>query len=284
MGTTFLAACGNSADSEVERARETVNAIDQSNLGELMLTTADPEEAVAYFRRTLGEEPGRIDLLRGLAKSLSRARASTEAASAWADVVAHPEATPDDKIGYAEALIRTNEWGRAKEVLDSVPPTHETFDRYRLEAMVADSNKDWGRADSFYEIAIGLTTQPSNVLNNWGYSKLSRGDFAGAERLFTEALTYDRNMYTAKNNLVLARAGQRNYQLPPVSMTQIERAQLLHTMALAAIKQGDVTIGKQLLAQAIDTHPQHFEAAVLALEALEADAAAEAGAAPVQGI
>jgi Tfp pilus assembly protein PilF len=54
-------------------------------------------------------------------------------------------------------------------------------------------------------------------------------------------------------------------------MTQIERAQLMHTLALTAVKQGDVTIAKGLLQQAIDTHPQHFEAAVRALRALEAN-------------
>jgi hypothetical protein len=69
--------------------------------------------------------------------------------------------------------------------------------------------------------------------------------------------------------MALARAAQRNYDLPIVPMTQSERAQLLYTLALGAIKQGDVTIGKSLLRQAIDTSPQHFEAAVRSLEALE---------------
>ena len=103
------------------------------------------------------------------------------------------------------------------------------------------------------EIAAGLTTKPSGVLNNWGFSKLTRGDAAGAERLFVQALTYDPNMFTTKNNLVLARGAQRNY-----------------TMALTAIKQGDVSTGKQLLREAVDTHPQHFETAARALAALEA--------------
>ncbi|MGR3343970.1 MAG: tetratricopeptide repeat protein, partial [Paracoccaceae bacterium] len=38
---------------------------------------------------------------------------------------------------------------------------------------------------------------------------------------------------------------------------------------LAAIKRGDVITGKGLLVQAIETHPQHFEAAVRSLQALE---------------
>ncbi len=269
MGALALAACEKTAEADVNRAFQGVNVVDETNLNEVMLTVADPNEAVAYFQRTLAENPDRIDLLRGLAQSLVRAKRSTEAVAAWKRVVAHPGATDDDKVDYADALIRNNEWERADEVLDSVPPTHETFKRYRLEAMVADSNREWNKADSFYEIAVGLTTRPAGVLNNWGYSKLTRGDFADAERLFTEAIRQDSSLFTAKNNLVLARGAQRKYSLPVVPASQTERAQLLYTLALSAIKQGDVAIGKGLLRDAIDTHPQHFEAAVRSLRALE---------------
>ena len=136
--------------------------------------------------------------------------------------------------------------------------------------MVADSNKDWKKADSFYKIAAGMTTSPAGVYNNWGYSKLTRGEFAEAEKLFYDAITYDAQLFTAKNNLALARGAQRKYDLPVIKMTQAERAQLLYTLALTAIKQGDVQIGKGLLQEAIDTHPQHFDAAVRSLAALDA--------------
>ena len=210
--------------------------------------------------------------MRGLATSQVRASRATEAVSAWRAVTALPDATPDDTVELADALIRNNQWDEADTTLDSVPPTHETFKRYRLEAMVADSNEEWDKADSFYETAVGLTTTPASVLNNWGYSKLTRGDYPGAERLFTDALRYEPGLFTAKNNLVLARGAQRQYTLPVIAMTQIERAQLLYTLALTAIKQNDVTIGKGLLQDAIDTHPQYFEEAVRSLEALEANA------------
>jgi Flp pilus assembly protein TadD len=270
FGMAALSACQNSDQAEVDRALRDVNAIDESNLGDLMLTAADPAEAVTYFRRTASQNPDRIDAQRGLALSLTRARRPTEAVVAWARVTAMPQATHEDRVGHADALIRAGDWTRAKEVLDTIPPTYETFDRYRLEAMVADSRRDWTRADSFYEIAVGLTTEPSSVLNNWGFSKLTRGDFRDAERLFTEALTYNPGLYTAKNNLVMARGAQRNYTLPLVQMTQTERAQLLHTAALTAIKQNDVQTGRALLAEAVETHPQHFEAAARALAALDA--------------
>lgn len=267
-GVVFVAGCAEQDDETVERAFQDVNVIDESNLNDVMLTVADPNEAVSYFRRSLKEHPDRIDLRRGLATSYVRARRYPEAALAWKSVVELPEATSSDKISYADASIRSGDWATAEVTLDSVPPTVETFDRYRLEAMLADSNKEWKKADSFYEVAIGLTTKPAGVFNNWGYSKLTRGDYAEAERLFGEAIRQDPSLFTAKNNLVLARSAQRNYTLPVVTMDQVERAQLLHTMALSAIKQGDTAIGKGLLSEAVETHPQHFDAAVRALEAL----------------
>jgi Tfp pilus assembly protein PilF len=266
-----LSACQKNGDAQVERALKDVNVIDESNLNEVMLTVADPAEAVSYFARAVKDNPDRVDLKRGLGKSLVRAQKPTEAAQIWRQVVAHPEAVPDDRVMLADALIRSNQWPEAKAELNQIPPTHESFDRYRLEAMVADADKNWKKADSFYETAAGLTTRPASVLNNWGFSKLTRGDSAGAEKLFTQALTYDPGMFIAKNNLVLARAAQRKYDLPVIRMTQTERAELLYSIALAAIKQGDVTVGKGLLQQAIDTHPQHFEAAARSLEALDSN-------------
>lgn len=268
-GAISLSACGKKDGSEVNRAFQDVNVVDESNMSEIMLTVADPNEAVAYFKRTLQDNPGRIDIQRGLGQSLIRAKRSTEALPVWESVVAHREATDEDRVEYADALIRAGDWARADQVLDRIPPTYETYNRYRLEAMVADSNKEWQKADSFYEVAAGLTTTPAGVLNNWGYSKLTRGDYAGAERLFGDALKQDQTMFTAKNNLVLARGAQRKYTLPVIQMTQVERAQLLQTMGLTAVKQGDVETGKALMRDAISTHPQHFEEAVRALRALE---------------
>ncbi len=266
-----LAACGNSDGADVDRAMDAMNVIDETNLNDIMLTVADPDEAVSYFRRATRENPDRVDLKRGLAHSLVRAGRATEAVPIWREVVTGPEGTEQDRVDYAGALIRDGNWDEAEAQLDLVPPTFETFDRYRVEAMVADSNQEWDRADSFYETAVGLTTRPAGVLNNWGFSKLTRGDHEAAERLFTEAISYDPDLFTAKNNLVLARAARGQYSMPLIQMTQIERAQLLHTAALAAIRQGEVDVGRGLLAEAIDTHPQHFDAAVRSLRALETE-------------
>lgn len=269
-GAMALAACADKSEDEtVERAFQDVNVVDESDLNDVMLTVADPNEAVNYFTRTASEDPDRIDLQRGLAQSLVRAKRYSEAVPAYARLVQRADATDQDRVDYADALLRSGDWARAEEVLNQVPPTFETFKRYRLAAMIADGNKEWEKADSFYETAVGLTTRPAGVLNNWGYSKLTRGDFPAAERLFADAIRQDPTLFTAKNNLILARGAQRNYNLPVIPTDQTERAQLLHTLGLAAVKQGDVATGKSLLRQAIETHPQHFEDAVRSLRALE---------------
>ena len=264
-----LSACDQSGDAQVERALDDMNLVDETNLNDVMLTVGDPDEAVNYFAGANQNDPGRIDLQRGLAKSLIRAGRAAEALEAWRIVTTQEEANYDDTVELADAYIRNNKWDDAAATLNLIPPTHETFKRYRLEAMVADSKQQWDKADSFYQTASGLTTTPAGVLNNWGYSKLTRGKYAEAERLFNDALRSDSGMFTAKNNLVLARGAQRKYDLPVIPMTQIERAQLLYTIALTAIKQNDVTIGKGLLKEAIDTHPQHFDEATRALRAIE---------------
>ncbi len=262
-----LTACGQ--DAQTRKALKAAEEVDQNNMADIMLTVADPADAVGYFTRVAGEHPDRIDLQRGLAKSLVRSGQAEDGVTVWRKVVAMPGATDDDRVSMAEGQIRAGDWKGAQATLATVPPTHETFDRYRIEAMVADANKQWAKADSFYDTAVGMTTRPAGVLNNWGFSKLSRGDAKAAEKLFAQALTYDPDSFTAKNNLVLARAAQRKYDLPVVEMTQTERAKLLYTAALAAIKQGDVAIGKGLLQDAVDTSPVHFDEAARALDALE---------------
>ena len=264
-----LTACERSGDEEVQRALQDLNVVDETNLNDVFLTVGDPDEAVSYFSRANENDPGRIDLLRGLAKSLIRAKRSNEAVLAWTAVTNHAEANNDDRVDLADAYIRTNQWDLAATTLNAIPPTHETFKRYRLEAIIADSKEQWDKADSFYQTAVGMTTTPASVYNNWGFSKLTRGDYRDAERMFTDALRHNPTLFTAKNNIILARGAQRNYDLPVIPMDQIERAQLLHTLALTAIKQNDITIGKGLLREAIDTHPQHFEEATRALRALE---------------
>jgi len=236
-----------------------------------MLDFADPNAAANYFRNALDNEPDRVEFKRGYARSLMRARRSAEAALAFQQMDAAGELANEDRLLYAEALIQNGEWDKAENQLDRIPPTLETYDRYRLEAMVADTNREWQKADHYYETARGLTTRPAAIFNNWGISKMQRRQWQAAEDLFLKAISHDPDLFNAKNNLVISRANRKVYELPAIPLSGTEQAELLHNIALQAIRNGDVDIGKGLLEEAIDRHPQHFEEAVRKLSALEAN-------------
>ena len=267
LSALALGAC-NGLNNEEAQTKKVLNVVDESDLNDVMLTAADPNEAVNYFSNTLQKDPERDDLRRGLAQSLLRARRAQEATVIYAQLDQRGAMDHQDRLNYTDALIRAGEWETAKAQMNKVPPSVKTYQRYLLEALIADADKNWKKADSFYETASGLTTQPAGVLNNWGFSKLTRQDYKGAAVLFSEAITYDKNMFTAKNNLVLARGALKLYDLPIIPMNTEEKAVLTYTAGLAAVKNGDKDTGRILFQRAIDTHPRHFEEAANSLKAL----------------
>lgn len=257
-----LTGCGTMTDEEKNADMGTLNAIDATGLNDIMLNLADPAEAVRFFRESLAKEPDRVDLKKLYAEALVKNKQYAEAALIYEQLIDTGNINDTDRLAYADALVRNGAWEDAETQLDAIPPTIETFDRYFLEALVADHNEEWEKADSYYDVARGLTTRTGPVLNNWGISKMDRGDNSGAEKLFKQAISADPDMFTAKNNLVIARGRQGIYTLPVIPMTDKERATLLFNLAREAIRRGDTDVAAGLLATAIDTHPQHFAAAV----------------------
>ena len=263
-----LTGCAEMTDAEKNAELGDINVIDATGLNDIMLNLADPGEAVSFFKSSLAAEPGRVDLKKGYAEALVRNQQYAEAALIYEELIEDGHADSDDRLNYADALVRNGAWEEARVQLNAIPPTVESFDRYFLEALVSDHNKEWEKADNFYDIARGLTTRPAQVLNNWGISKLERGEYSDAERLFKQAISSDSKMFTAKNNLVITLGKQGIYRLPVIPMTDKERAILLYNLAREAIRNGDVDIARGLLADAIDIHPQHFEPAVSLLASL----------------
>lgn len=263
-----LAGCTEMTDAEKNADLGPVNVIDATGLNDIMLNLADPAEAVAFFRDSLAVEPGRVDLKKGYAQALVQNKQHAEAALIYEQLIEDGHADSKDRLNYADALVRNGAWDEARVQLNAIPPTVETFDRYFLEALVADHNKEWEKADNFYDIARGLTTRPAQVLNNWGISKLERGQYSAAEKLFKQAISADSKMFTAKNNLVITLGKQGVYRLPVIPMNDKERAILLYNLAREAIRNGDVDIARGLLSDAIDIHPQHFQPAVALLASL----------------
>ena len=86
------------------------------------------------------------------------------------------------------------------------------------------------------------------------------------EKVRSDAL----RLFSAKNNLAIARGLQGNYQLPVVPMTETEKAIMLNNLGVIAVRRGEAKIAKGLFVAAVETHPQHYEEAAGRLSALEA--------------
>jgi len=267
----LLCAMALSACEQVSEKQDPLgnDVIDDAGLTQLLLTAGDPEEAVRYFANAVSEQPDRADLRRGLAISLTRARRYPEAARVYQELVSLDQAGPGDILDYAFVSVQLERWEEAEALDAQLPGGLNTARRHLLTALLADQRRDWDAADAAYGRAEQLTTSPSEILNNWGVSKMSRQDFPGAVRLFERAVSFDSRFFRAKNNLAIARGLQGNYQLPLVPMTDKEKAVILNNLGLVALQQGQTDIARGLFAAAVDSHPQHYQAAANRLAALE---------------
>ena len=208
VAAAVLAACSHVREEDKQVKLET-NAIDELNLNDIMLTVADADDAVNYFRQTLNKNPDRADLQRGYAYSLMRAKKYGEARLAFRNLIEKGNATADDRVEYAHALARLDQWDDVSTQLAKLPGDYVSSRQMLIEGMLRDHQKDWSGADAAYEKAKELSTQPAPIYNNWGVSKLARGEFKSAESAFEQALTYDPSMFSAKNNLTIAYGLQR---------------------------------------------------------------------------
>lgn len=247
------------------------NVIDEANLNDLMLQAGDPENAVAYFEESLAREPDRTDFRRGLALSLVRAKRLVEAARVYQELVTLDQDEPADRLEYAFVLIRLDRFDEAATVARTLPDGMAGPRRHVLDGMLADQAKDWATADAAYSEAEKTSTRPAKVLNNWGVSKMARGDLQGATATFERALAFDSRLFSAKNNLTIVRGLQGNYTLPIIPLVDEERAILLNNLGIIAMRQGDERMAKGLFAAAVEAHPQHYSGAADRLAALEAN-------------
>lgn len=257
-------------DPDAERAERTASPFDQASLNEIMLTVAGSAEAVNYFREQLAQSPGNAQLRRGLARSLSRNGQHGEARIVYRDLVEAGQATPDDRVEYALSLARLDMWEEAEGQRAQLPPNYTSARQLLLAGILADHERNWAVADDAYERARAVSAQPGAVLNNWGVSKMARGEHEEAERLFEEALVYDPGLFSAKNNLTLSYGLRHRYRLPLVTLSGEEKAVLYHNLGVLALRQNDRAVARSMFEKSLEAHPQHYAPSADKLAALSA--------------
>lgn len=267
----MLGACAAPFDQETEVSAPgaDVDVIDSANLGSLMLTLSEPEDAVQYFNQALAREPDRVDLKRGYALSLARARRFEEAVRVFDELSRDGVADDALRVEHAHALARLSRWTEAENQMALVSTQQQSPRRHLIDAMLADQRSDWSGADAAYERARSVSANPAAILNNWGVSRMSRGEYEAAQRTFEEAVAHNPRLFSIKNNLAVSRALQGEYRLPLVTMNEEERATILHNVGVVALRRGDQAEARGLFTMAVETHPRYYAAAAEKLAALE---------------
>lgn len=267
LAVTALAACESVSEKKDPLAR---NIIDEANISDLLLNAGNPDEAVTYFQNAAAAEPDRADFRRGLAVSLSRAKRYPESARVYQEMITVGQAEPADRLEYALVSARLDKWEDVRALLTEIPEGFNSARRHMAEGMLADHEQNWAEADAAYTRAETLTTNPANVLNNWGVSLMSRGDLPAAAKTFERALSFNSRLFNAKNNLAIARGLMGDFRLPVVPMTETEKAIILNNLGVIALRKDEKRIAKGLFAAAVENHPQHYREAADRLAALEA--------------
>ena len=243
--------------------------IKEANLSDLLLTAGNPDDAVLYFERAVQRDPEDAEARRGLAKAYVKAKRYPEAARVYEELIALNQAEPEDRLEYAFVAVRLEQWDQAQSAAAGLPDGMNTPRRHLLDALLADHRQDWAAADAAYQRAESLSPNPADILNNWGVSQMSRGDLEAADATFRRAISFDSRMFKAKNNLAISRGLRGNYQMPVMPLTDVERAQILNNLGLIALRRDEKRIARGLFADAVATHPQHYQAAADRLAALE---------------
>ena len=160
------------------------------------------------------------------------------------------------------ALLLTNRAAAAERELEAAVESDPTSWRaWSALGRARDARQAWEEAGAAYEQALALAPDEGAVLNNFGMSKLSAGDHAGAAALFVRALEASPDLAAAEINLRLALALGGRYQDALAGVDAQAMPDALNNAGYAALLRGDYAQARSLFLQAIDASPDFYEPA-----------------------
>jgi len=154
-------------EGDLERAREALQRVLEANpndsaalvdLGYLALGAGNADEATAFFRQALEQEPGNIDALRAIATIHGR---SGRAEDAFDAATAVADAQPEDPLAVLELAELALDLGRLDEAASAFQrlravdddPSHEVYALHGL-IEVEFHRENWRRA---LDLAVDAT-------------------------------------------------------------------------------------------------------------------------------
>ena len=118
------------------------------------------------------------------------------------DPIDFSDALPTETFRLALQHFKRTEYGLAERYFRAtVEKDPANFEAWIGLAASYDHIRRFDLADRAYAMAIRLSGESVQVLNNQGFSYMSRGDFKTARAKFNKALRLDPNNQTIVNNL-----------------------------------------------------------------------------------
>lgn len=177
---------------------------------------------------------------------------------------------PGDCEKGAIAALQIGRTADAKPLVDcAVSSPHPSWRAWNARGVLADFSNDWAVADESYARAHELSPKDARIINNQGWSKLLRGEWAGAVPFLEQAAALDGKSTRIANNLELARAALAA-DLPRRRAGESERdwAMRLNDAGVAAELLGDRRRAVAAFTQALDASPIWYDRASNNLKAL----------------
>ncbi|WP_394558488.1 tetratricopeptide repeat protein [Aquipseudomonas alcaligenes] len=133
---------------------------------------------------------------------------------------------------------------------------------YNGLGVLADLNNDFSRAAQYYSLARQIEPRSPLVANSQAYSAYLAGDWAEAETLYRQGISFDGRYEPLWRNygLLLARMGR--YEQALSTFEQVEgRAEASNDVGYICLIEGKLEVAEQFFRSAIDLSPSHFEMA-----------------------
>lgn len=166
------------------------------------------------------------------------------------------------------AALRIGEIAAARPLIErATAAPGASWRAWNARGVLADLDRDWKDADSAYERAGQIAPNQAEVLNNEGWSRLLRGDWRGAVRLFEQGSALNPKSERMANNLELARAALAG-ELPGRRPGESDRAWAarLNDAGVAAQVMGDTRRAVAAFTQALEASGRWYARAANNLE------------------
>ena len=193
-----------------------------------------------------------------------------EALSAYQRLSASADKKQGDCEKGAIAALKLGRFDDARPLVDcALAAPGPSWRSWNARGVLADSMRDWAVADEAFSRARSLAPTEADIVNNLGWSKLLRGEWADAVPLFLEAATLDPKSERIANNLELARAATAA-DLPQRRAGESDRdwAVRLNDAGVAAELLGDRQRAVAAFSEALDASPTWYNRASNNLQVL----------------